>query len=379
MQLKQKGGVVILSFSAHFVKGLVGNIFPTLRKTQTVNFSFGIFGQIKAQSGLMSEIVREIPGAKKHKHRLKRFWRFLSNPRVKPEQLRLFWVRWCIKTFCHDRIVKIAMDWTTLPGNIQCLMIAIPFKGRAIPLLWHIILYSDIKDSQNLIEERVTTRLVNIVQEIYPDKKLLLTADRGFGRAAFIAFLLKKNVLFAVRVKSDVIITTNQGKKLILRTRGKTLLPGIPVWYEKIHYRSDGLVAGVNLVAVVAPTQADEKDPDPWFLVTNLRKAETAIARYAERFHIEEWFKDMKHQLGIAKLQTRNLMRVRRMLLVSCVAYGITMLVGTVADRLQTVKDQLITGRQKSASRIWFALKIIKYNLLDRSFWKKVYARGTSP
>lgn len=370
-----------MSFSAQFVKRLVKKIFPLLRSTQRINLAFGVFGQIKSQSGLMSEIVRDVPGAIRHKHRLKRFWRFLSNHRVKPEYLRLFWIGWCIKTFCHDHIVKVAMDWTTLPGNIQCLMIAIPFKGRAIPLIWHIVLHRDIKDSQNLIEERLVARLVTIVKETFPDKKLLLTADRGFGRTTLFKFLLKKKVLFAIRVKGDVIITTKNGKRMSLRTLGKSLVANAPRWLEKISYRSDGLVTGLNLAAVVAPEDDDkkEKDPDPWFLITNLIKPETTIKRYVERFHIEEWFKDFKHQLGIAKLQTRNLMRVRRLVLISVVSYGITMLVGTVAARLSNLQDTLITGRKKAASRIWFALKIIKHKLCGRTFWKKVYAIATVP
>jgi hypothetical protein len=327
----------------------------------------------------MSEIVRDVPGAIKHKHRLKRFWRFLSNPRIKPESLRSFWINWCIKTFSHDQVIKVAMDWTTLPGNIQCLMIAIPFKGRAIPLLWHILFYEDIKDSQNRIEERLITRLVNLVQDTFPDKKILLTADRGFGRATLFQFLLQKNMLFVIRVKGDVTITTKQGKRMSLRTLGKKLFVGTPVWAEQILYRSDSVVTGLNLAAVVAPPQSEGKDPDPWFLVTNLRKPETTIQRYAERFHIEEWFKDFKHQLGIAQLQTRNLMRVRRLVFVSAVSYGICMLIGKVAARLHTIQDKLITGGKKSASRIWFALKIIKHQLCGRDFWRKVYLKGTAP
>ena len=326
----------------------------------------------------MSEIVRFVPGAKKHKHRLKRFWRFLSNPRIKPDQLRLFWIRWCISKFCHDRIIKVAMDWTTLPGNIQCLMIAIPNHGRAIPLLWTIVLHSKIKDSQNAIEERLLTRLINLVRTITPAKKFLLTADRGFGRATLIHFLLKKNVLFILRVKADVTIRTQKGKRVILRVLGKTLKVGIPAWYRQITYRSDGKVTGINLAATVAPPIKGE-EPDPWFLVTNLRKAETSVARYHERFHIEEWFKDMKHQLGIHQLQTRNLMRVRRMLLIVCIAYGITMLVGSLAGKLRNVQDSLITGGKKSASRVWFALKIIKHRLCGTIFWRRVYSRATVP
>lgn len=368
-----------MTFSAHFVKTLLKNIFPTLRKTQLVNLSYGVFGQVKSGSGQMSEIVREVPGAIKHKHRLKRLWRFLSNPRVKPERLHLLWIRWCIGIFNKHHVVKVAIDWTTLPGNIQCLMIAIPFHGRAIPLLWQLVLYKNIKDSQNRIEQRLVARLVNLVREAHPSKKLLVTADRGFGRATFIEFLLAKKLLFVVRVRADVGIKTTGGKLFLLRKLGKTLTPHIPVWFENITYRNDGIVRDVNLAAVVVRPKETGKELDPWFLVTNLRKSKTTIASYHERFHIEEWFKDLKHQLGIADLQTKNLMRARRMLFVSCVSYAFTMLVGTVADRLQQAKDTLITGGKKAASRIWFALKIIRYTLLGRTFWRKVYLRGTVP
>ncbi len=327
----------------------------------------------------MSVIVREVPGAVKHKHRLKRFWRFLSNPRFKPDSLRLVWISWCLKTFAHCRIVPVAIDWTTLPGNIQCLMIAIPFHGRAIPLVWHIVLHGKIKDSQNLIEERLLARLINLVGKIDPQKKLLLTADRGFGRATLLQFLQKKHVLFVIRVKGDVTITTQKGKRILLRNAGETLKENKPVWYTGISYRGDGKVTGVNLACVVALPKEKGADPDPWFLVTNLRKQETAIQRYADRFHIEEWFKDMKHQLGIAELQTKNLMRVRRLLFIAAVAYGITMLIGTVAKRLTAVQDQLITGGKKVASRIWFALNSIRHNLLGSLFWRNVYTRATVP
>jgi Transposase DDE domain group 1 len=368
-----------LSFSAHFVKLITGKVFPTLRKTQRVNLAYGVFGQIKTQSGFMSEIVRVIPGADKHKHRLKRFWRFLSNPRWNPAALRLYWIRWCLNVFVHTRIIPVAMDWATLPGNIQCLMIAIPFKGRAIPLIWQVVLHSQIKDSQNLIEERLLARLINVVHDIVPDKKLLVTADRGFGRTTLFQFLRKKQVLFVIRVKGDVMITTRQGERFLLSNRGKTLTENKPVWYQGITYRGDGKVTGVNLVCVVAPPQEEGSDPDPWFLVTNLRKAETGIQRYAERFHIEEWFKDLKHQLGVRELQTRNLMRVRRLLFIACLAYGLTMLVGTMARRLTTIQDHLITGGKQVASRIWFAIKIIRQKLCGSLFWRRVYAVATVP
>ncbi|MGH9912992.1 MAG: IS4 family transposase [Nitrososphaeraceae archaeon] len=350
-----------------------------MRKTQILNLSLGVFGQIKAQSGQMSSIVREVPGAVKHKHRLKRFFRFLSNPSVKPESLQPLWVNWCVRTFCHEQYLKVAIDWTTLPGNIQCLMLAIPFHGRAIPLLWQLVLHSKIKDSQNRIEERLVARLNNLVAHAFPAKKLILSADRGFGRASLMQFLLQKRVLFVLRVRGDVHITPVGGTQLLLRKIGQTLQENTPVWFANISYRGDSRVNGINLVAVVAKPKKNGAVADPWFLVTNLRKPETTIARYEERFQIEEWFKDLKHRFGIATMQTRNLKRVRRLVFLSCVAYGVTMLIGTVADRRKTVKEQLITGRKKAGSRIWFAIQIIKHKLLGTPFWKKVYLVGTAP
>lgn len=339
-----------------------------------MNLSYGVYGQIQSQSGLISEIVRKVPGAEKHRHRFKRLWRFLSNPRVKPEQLRLLWIHWCIDVFNRNTVVKVAIDWTTLPGNIQCLMIAIPYHGRAIPILWQLVRYEHIKDSQNSIEERLVARLVNLIHSAYPEKKILVTADRGFGRAAFIKLLLKKKILFVVRVRGDVMMKTQKGKSLLLRSFGKTLVSDTPVWFEHIAYRNDGIVTGVNLAAVVA--LQEDKERDPWFLVTNLRKAKTAIERYHERFQIEEYFKDGKHQLGIADLQTRNLMRVRRMMLISCISHSVCLLIGTAADRFKTVRNQVISGGKKVASRVWFALKIIQEKLMGRTFWVRVYRRG---
>lgn len=368
-----------MSFSDKFVKRFVVKIFPRLRKTHLVNLSLGVYGQIKTQSGLMSEIVREVPGAVKHKHRLKRFWRFLSNHRIKPERLQDRWVRWCIKTFVDSEIIKVAMDWTTLPGNIACLMIVLPLKGRAIPLLWQCVRYKDIKDSQNMIEERLVGRLNNLVREICPEKQILLTADRGFGRATLFQFLQKRGILFAIRVKGDVTITTNAGKRLILRKLGEILQIDTPVWYEQIIYRSDGKVTGVNLAAVVAEPKEKDKELDPWFLITNLTDKKAAINRYEERFHIEEWFKDMKHSLGIANIQTKNLMRIRRLLFLACVSYGILMVIGTALDSQSEVMDKLITGGRKVASVIWFALKVIKYHLMGREFWKSVQEISLGP
>lgn len=369
----------MFSFNISSVNGWVKKIFPGLRKTQAVNLGLGVFGIVMSRSGLMSELVRVVPGAIKHKHRLKRLFRFVSNPQVKVIDLIDLWSLWVIKTFMPGKYCLVALDWTTLPGNIQCLMAAVPFAGRAVPLLWVTTTYRAFKDSQNLIEQRLITRLINIIPK---EKKIILMADRGFGRAKFIEFLLKQNLLFSIRVKADVKITTQtkSGKEKRFNLRKLKIKAGRIKWFESISYRQDGIIPKVNLAVTLAEPKAGEK-PDPWLLITNLRKPGTAIRYYQLRFDIEEWFKDLKHQLGIDKLQTRNLDRVRRLVLISAVAYGLLMLVGTLTQRLKNIQSQLITGGKRSASRIWFALRIIQYQLLPRLYWRKIWlkAKGASP
>lgn len=359
------------TFNTAFVKSLISNIFPSLRKTQKVNLTLGVFGLVMAQSGLMSKITRGFNREKIYKHQLKRFWRFLSNPRIKPERLFGLWLIFCLRRFCLGETVVVALDWTTLPGNIQCLMLALPYHGRAIPLFWQMLPYSQIKDSQNRIEERLVAKFLNLLPA---NKQLLLTADRGFGRASFVRFLLKKKALFVLRVRSDVRVKPKNNKAVLLRVLGKTLNPEVPVWFDNISYRDDGIVPKINLAAVVAAGS-----DDPWFLVTNLKSPNKTIETYRWRFQIEEWFKDLKHQLGIADLQTKDLKRVRRLLFTAGVSYALLMLVGNLANRFPKVKRKLITKGKQVCSRIWLALEIIKHHLCGKTFWTKVRATGLSP
>jgi len=361
------------SFNIGFVKSLVGNIFPTLRRTQKTNLALGVFGLIHAQSGLMSRVAREFTGEKIYKHQLKRLWRFLSNPRIKPEKLMEFWVNFCVRKFCLKKQVLVALDWTTLPGNIQCLMIGIPYRGRAIPLLWQLLSFSEIKDSQNRIEERLVSKLINLFPK-EKGKELILVADRGFGRATFIQFLLKRDILFVVRVKGDVKVTPSGGQSTILRVLGELLQPEVPVWFAKISYRDDCAVVGVNLACVVA-----KGSDDPWFLLTNLAGGSKAISFYQLRFDIEEWFKDLKHQLGITDLQTKGLMRVRRIMLVAAISYSLLMLIGSLANHFPKVKSRVIQKGKQVCSRIWLALEVVHRHLLGRMFWQRVWTIGTSP
>lgn len=359
-----------MKFSPQWIDGLVRNVFPTLRKTQRRNLSLAVFGQINAQSVILSEMVREVPGAVKHKHRLKRLWRFVSNSKVKPERLFELWVPWCLKKFTGAKYVTVALDWTGLKGNLACLMASLVVNGRAIPLIWQVVAYAQIKDSTNRIERRLVTRLINLTPS---GKKLVLVADRGFGRCEFLKFLLTKPILFAVRVDKNVRVKPEGKRAFLLSTLARKLAPETPVWLQSVSYRNDGAIEAISLAAVVA-----KGSNDPWFVATNLKGAKRTIDCYAQRFQIEEGFKDLKHALGLEKLRTRSMMRTRRLLLVAAVSQALLMLIGKLAFGYKQLKSTLISGKA-SCSRVWLAVQIVRRNLLGQPFWSRVRVKALGP
>lgn len=330
-----------------------------------------VFGQILSQTAVLSQIVREVPGAVKHKHRLKRLWRFVSNSRVKPGGLAKTWIPWVIKRFTSGKYVTVALDWTGLRGNLMCLTASLVVSGRAIPLLWRVVKYSQIKDSTNRIEQRLAARLIDLIPA---GKKLVLAADRGFGRAEFLRFLLTKEVLFVIRVDKNVWVKPPGQNAFLLSGLTEKLTPQVPVWYPAVSYRADAAVPKVSLAAVAA-----KDSDDPWFLATNLRSPARAVSVYGSRFQIEEGFKDMKHALGFEKIQTRNLIRVRRLILITAISLAALMLVGKLAFRMKRLKSTLITGGKHVCSRVWLAIQIVRRKLLGQTFWSRVKLAALGP
>jgi len=207
---------------------------------------------------------------------------------------------------------------------------------------------------------------------LIPEGKLpIIIGDRGFGYTDLMKFLMKKEILFVLRVKADVIITPHKGRKRKLRNL--KLTPGQQLWFSNIKYRQQDSVCGVNLAATIA-----QESEDSWLLVTNLCTAAATITCYESRFQIEEWFKDLKHMIRITDMRTKNMKRVRRIIFTACIADGLLMVIGRFTDTRDDWKDKLITGRNRSASLIWFAIKVIQEKLGTQSFWGLIWRTAKS-
>jgi len=156
-------------------------------------------------------------------------------------------------------------------------------KGRAIPIWCQV----------NVSEAGLIAPLLAALEELFtflqgnaPDLTLVLVMDRWFASDRLFTLFEEQGVFFIARTKSNKLVQ----------------LPWNPSWWkEPIHDISHEELAityrSHRLRLVRSDYQEDMKDPEPWFLLTNLPEAITRrqiLHRYAERFEIEEAFKDVK-------------------------------------------------------------------------------------
>jgi hypothetical protein len=102
------------------------------------------------------------------------------------------------------------------------LRIAVPPKGRALPLLQLAYDRDDLPaaKSQNQLEQEA---LLAVVRVLPIGVRPVVLADRGFHRAGFIARLVRHRLDYVVRIKKGSCITETDGRRWKLGEEGLRL------------------------------------------------------------------------------------------------------------------------------------------------------------
>ena len=310
-----------------------------LTLTQATNLALLTSAILAKRTLCLSELARAYPSPEtrrvqrpKHDllHRLKRVWRFVSNARVDPVVVQTAFIPHTLARLGRVRWVGLAMDWTmfdtTLPTGqrmrYQVLRLAIPRRGRALPLLqvaydrqgWkHEVI------SQNQAEEAA---LAGVRHEFPTAVRPVVLADRGFARASFLPWLQKRGVDYVVRIDKGTSMTEADGRRGKLGS--EALEPGQLQWapgvrYGLYHDRPRDLI--INVALCWRLPKAQQRNPrrhppkDPWYLATSLASASCAVAWYGQRGWIEQSFKDSKSRFGLAAVQVGTPERLNRLLM----------------------------------------------------------------
>jgi hypothetical protein len=337
--------------------------FSSLRKTQRVNLGLclrAILSQCRPQ---LSGMARFFPQCRHHRHRVKRVYRFLSNDRVDPQAL---FVRFLRAWFDLDRRTEplpILLDDTQVWGTWYALVAAIPFRGRALPLAWTVYDRSTIRHSQNRLEEAFLQRLLGLLAPL----RIVVIADRAFGRASFARFLAKLQADFVRRIKAATWVETPcaQGPALSYApTPTRTRL------YDNARYHR---TARVPVSLVVAHSH---RAAEPWFLVTSLDAPVRVRRLYERRMTIEESFRDLKSRLHLPDATFHSAARIERVLLVLALAYVLLTHLGAQMIR-RYGQQAYVASKSISAYAVGQASAIVHPKLLIRLLADAAHALQT--
>lgn len=300
----------------------------SLRRSQAKTLAILVASAMRVERVSLANIGRSMLGTAKHQ--IKRCWRFCRNDRIETADAMRGVVRKVLKRRNRAKPLIVALDWVDI-RQFQTLMASVVFKGRSVPICWssckkHV--YEGHK-SRNAFEESLLLVLRSMIPS---DRKIILLADRGFGRTELARFCQRQGFDYVIRINPDVHVRC-------VSYRGKLIdypvHQGICKLLKSVAYRQHHSVTQNIVVRWVRNLPA--KRDECWFLMSSLAAGPARISRlYGQRMTIEQLFRDNKskrHGWSLRDTQITRADRLDRLLLILAIAYLLLCGIGLLALR----------------------------------------------
>ena len=284
------------------------------------NLLFVLIAISVAKTFRINEIASCLPiGVDREKSKQKRFLRFLETP-LPIDALKKAWFVSVLAWFSKDvnNHLYLLVDETQLIGEWKALVVAIPFRHRALPVFWFIYKDDQIREGiykshNEIIQyfcEFVYQEALGVVSK--HQQRPVLVFDRGFARARYvIKFLKVRDIEFVMRVPRHVGVTLDASLKKL-----DDLEAG---WYPHILYQTHEQIP-LQLYII-----RDEAFKDPMYLISNRLSGYQIHHCYKRRMQIEHGFRDIKSCFGFGKLVLKKPTQARLevLWLSACLSYGL--------------------------------------------------------
>ena len=317
----------------------------SLRLSQAKTLAALVGAAMRCQRVCLANIGRQMLGTAKHQ--IKRCWRFCANDRVEPTDAMRGIVARLLKK--RKKKLLVALDWVDVRG-FQTLMASAVLKGRGTPIAWasttnHV--YAGHR-SRNAFEES----LLLVLRDMIPLKiKVVILADRGFGRTALATFCQKQGLGYVIRIKPSVTVRLHGFHGQLLDYPVKK---GVAKVLKRVSYRSDAAVT--QNVVMRWPKNLPKKRDECWFLMTDQPGTAHQLCRlYGRRMTVEQLFRDGKSKRNGWSLRDTKITkpeRFDRLLLILAIAYLLLCGLGLIAKRQFRPSAWCSTNRDAECS-IW--------------------------
>jgi hypothetical protein len=323
----------------NIVAWVVG-VCTNLRLSQRKTLGELVVGAIRCRRVSEADLGRSMRSKTCAKHRIKRVWRFLRNPRIEPVDGARALVVLASKA-CKGRLI-IDVDWVDIRQD-HVLRASVPLRGRSVPILFAAYRSKLLRRSRNTFEDGFFLALKSMLPE---GTEAVIVADRGFGRSSLARHLQELGLSYVIRVSRGAIFTVN-GKSIKLPTTELTPRKGIDWGF--------GSYCKTRPVKQRIVGYWQRKQSEPWILATDLKWGwKRIVGVYRLRMLIEELFRDEKNLRfgwGLRQSQLSSPERLERLLLVLAFAYIFLLLLGIFCtDTMQQKRWSSTSSRSRPTS-----------------------------
>jgi len=276
----------------------IAKVLPWAHGHQLKGITTFVGAIIEKQTGNQAALAR---GLGNQEAGVKRLSRLLHNERLAPQRLAEAVLAQALSQLPPQGKVRLALDWT-IEGPQHLLAVSLVTGGRAVPIYWRAYDAAVLKGRMRRYEMAVIRRVVRRVQGVIGQRRVIVTADRGFADVALVDVLTGLGVEFIIRVKgSTKVYCQGQWCKLAtLRFAGNA------------RHRNLGRLAYCEsaphrLWVTLSRARDRHGKWGIWYLLSNRpHRAKAAAAEYARRFGCEQGFRDAKWELGFAQARVKQ-------------------------------------------------------------------------
>lgn len=181
---------------------VVGTVAGFLRLSQAETLAVFVAAALQVERACLPAIAKFAHGDTLLKHKIKRLWRFTDNCRVEVSDGMRGVVRKLLKE--RKKRLLVAFDWSQF-RNFHTLALVAVITGRGVPLLWASYPEWELAKSQNNLEEGLLRLFRDMVP---PELKVVLLADRGFGRTELGRLCRELGFHYIIRIRPEVWINS---------------------------------------------------------------------------------------------------------------------------------------------------------------------------
>jgi hypothetical protein len=262
---------------------------------------------LKLRSINLTELAIALPSTAQKESRYRRIQRFICGHFLDFDKVALF-IMQLFQFLDSDFYLTLdRTNWKWGEKNINILMLAVVYKGVAIPIYWVLL----NKKGNSSTRERIAL-MKRFIRQFGQQHIISLLADREFIGGDWLKWLKSEGIGFVIRIKKDALVPNSQGKGVQVQKLFWFLKPG-EQWVIKDKRKMTGVdvyLSGLRLA-----------DGELLIVATDL-PGDNAIETYAARWQIETLFACLKRRgFNIEDTHVTNRLRIKRLLVVAVVAF----------------------------------------------------------